>query len=85
MAINIVVCANPFALVHPKQHIRSHASFLRNVFAAIFPMEASMPFLVEQAIVRAYEEKGWDLTDNTCFCCDDPFSLRRMLGQPWEI
>ncbi len=65
---------NPFALVHPKQHIRSHASFLRNVFAAIFPMEASMPFLVEQAIVRAYEEKGWDLTDNTCFCCDDPFA-----------
>ncbi|MGI2065325.1 ATP-binding protein [Shewanella sp. MF08487] len=64
---------NPFALVHPKQHIRSHVSFLRNVFAAIFPMEASMPFLVEQAIVRAYEEKGWDLTDNTCFCCDDPF------------
>ncbi|MDX7760820.1 DUF87 domain-containing protein [Aeromonas caviae] len=64
---------NPFALVHPKQKIKSHASFLRNVFAAVFPMEASMPYLVEQAILRAYEEKGWDLSDNSCLLGDDPF------------
>lgn len=64
---------NPFALVHPKQKIKSHASFLRNVFAAVFPMEASMPYLVEQAILRAYEEKGWDLSDNDFLLGDDPF------------
>ena len=64
---------NPFALVHPKQKIKSHASFLRNVFAAVFPMEASMPYLVEQAILRAYEEKGWDLSDNSCLLGDNPF------------
>ncbi|WP_370560314.1 hypothetical protein NMD87_12415 [Edwardsiella tarda] len=69
---------NPFALVHPKQKIKSHASFLRNVFAAVFPMEASMPYLVEQAILRAYEEKGWDLSDNSCLLGGNPFepSLR---------
>ncbi|EQB2605047.1 hypothetical protein ACYHQC_004236 [Aeromonas salmonicida] len=64
---------NPFALVHPKQKVKSHASFLRNVFAAVFPMEASMPYLVEQAILRAYEEKGWDLSDNSCLLGDNPF------------
>lgn len=65
---------NPFALLHPKQKLKSHASFLRNAFAAIFPMEASMPYLVEQAILRAYEEKGWDLADNSCLLADDPFA-----------
>lgn len=64
---------NPFALLHRNQKLKSHASFLRNVFAAVFPMEASMPYLVEQAILRAYEEKGWDLADNTCLLADNPF------------
>ncbi|AKU11337.1 ATPase-like protein [Azoarcus sp. CIB] len=64
---------NPFALLHRKQKLKSHASFLRNAFAAIFPMEASMPYLVEQAILRAYEEKGWDLADDSCLLADDPF------------
>lgn len=64
---------NPFALLHPKQKLKSHASFLRNAFAAIFPMEASMPYLVEQAILRAYEEKGWDLADDSCLLTIDPF------------
>lgn len=64
---------NPFALLHPRQKLRSHASFLRNVLAAIFPMEASMPYLVEQAILRAYEAKGWNLADDTCLLADDPF------------
>lgn len=64
---------NPFALLHPRQKLRSHASFLRNVLAAIFPMEASMPYLLEQAILRAYEAKGWNLADDTCLLADDPF------------
>lgn len=55
---------NPFALVRKEQHIKSHAGFLKNVFAAIFPMEASMPAMVEAAILAAYEDKGWDIDDN---------------------
>lgn len=55
---------NPFALVRKGQRIKSHAGFLKNVFAAVFPMEASMPAMVEDAILTAYEAKGWDVDDN---------------------
>lgn len=64
---------NPFALVRKEQRIKSHAGFLKNVFAAIFPMEASMPAMVEAAILASYEEKGWDLDENEFLLADDPF------------
>ncbi len=64
---------NPFALVRPSQRIKSHAGFLKNVFAAIFPMEASMPMLVEAAILAAYEDKGWDVDDDLFLPGGDPF------------
>ncbi len=64
---------NPFALIHDGQSIKSHASLLRNTFAAVFPMEASMPYLIERAILRSYEEKGWDLTDNTHLYIENHF------------
>lgn len=64
---------NPFALIRPGQRIKSHAGFLKNVFAAIFPMEASMPMMVEAAILAAYEDKGWDIDDNEFLPADDPF------------
>ena len=65
---------NPFALVRPSQRIKSHAGFLKNVFAAIFPMEASMPMMVEAAILAAYEDKGWDVDDNLFLPGVDPFN-----------
>lgn len=66
---------NPFALVRRNQRIKSHASFLKNVFAAIFPLEASMPQMVEAAILAAYEAKGWDLDENRWLGDDgDPFA-----------
>lgn len=55
---------NPFALIRKGQRIKSHAGFLKNVFTAVFPMEASMPMMVEAAILAAYEEKGWDIDEN---------------------
>ena len=64
---------NPFALVRKEQRIKSHAGFLKNVFAAVFPMEASMPAMVEAAILAAYEDKGWDLDENEFLLADDPF------------
>lgn len=64
---------NPFALISKNQRIKSHAGFLKNVFAAIFPMEASMPMMVEAAILAAYEEKGWDVDDNEFLPAVDPF------------
>jgi hypothetical protein len=65
---------NPFALISKTQRIKSHAGFLKNVFAAVFPMEASMPMMVEAAILAAYEEKGWDLDDNEFIFEEDPFA-----------
>lgn len=65
---------NPFALVRKEQRIKSHAGFLKNVFAAVFPMEASMPALVEAAILAAYEDKGWDVDDDDFLLGGDPFA-----------
>lgn len=67
---------NPFALLRKGQRIKSHAGFLKNVFAAVFPMEASMPMMVEAAILTAYEEKGWDIDENEFLSDGDPFDPR---------
>lgn len=80
---------NPFALVRKEQRIKSHAGFLKNVFAAIFPMEASMPAMVEAAILAAYEDKGWDVDDSDFLLDGDPFdaasrawpTMTDMIGQ----
>lgn len=64
---------NPFALVRKGQRIKSHAGFLKNVFSAVFPLEASMPMMVEASILAAYEEKGWDIDENEFLPGGDPF------------
>ncbi len=64
---------NPLALVHPGQRLASHIEFLSATLAAVFPMEASMPYLVKQAIVRAYEQRGWSVPDSEWYGGDDPF------------
>ncbi len=65
---------NPFALIRKEQRIKSHAGFLKNVFTTIFPMEASMPMMVEAAILASYEEKGWDIDENEFLGEGDPFA-----------
>lgn len=70
---------NPLALVRRGQPIKSHASFIRNALAAVFPMEASMPMMVEAAILEAYRERGWDVESDT-FEAGDPFDP---LSQAW--
>lgn len=64
---------NPFALLRKAQGIKSHAGFMKNVFAAVFPLEASMPMMIEAAILAAYEEKGWDIDENEFLLDGDPF------------
>ncbi len=64
---------NPFALVRKGQRIQSHAGFLKNALTTVFPMEASMPMMVEAAILAAYEEKGWDIDENEYLPGGDPF------------
>lgn len=64
---------NPFAFMRKDQQVKSHAGFLKNVFTTIFPMEASMPMMVEAAILASYEEKGWDIDESEFLLADDPF------------
>ncbi len=71
---------NPFALVRRGQKIRSHVGFLKNVFTAIFPLEASMPMMIEAAMLDAYEAKGWDIDATEWLGPDpeaDPFDPRQ--------
>ena len=64
---------NPFELL-PSEQLLSHIDILKATFAAVFPMEASMPYLIEEAIVKSYESKGWDIHTTSNFFYDDPWA-----------
>lgn len=64
---------NPFELVSVNQNLTGHISMLKATMCAVFPMEASMPFIVEQAIIEAYQEKGWDIANNVNYLIDNPW------------
>jgi len=42
-------------------HILTHIDRLKATFNASFPMYASMPYILEEAILEIYRERGWDL------------------------
>lgn len=65
---------NPFELVSKKQNLLSHISTLNATFAAVFPMEAAMPYIVEEAIINAYKNKGWDINSGMNYLYDDPWN-----------
>ena len=54
---------NPFELVEGEL-ITSHVDILKAAFTSAFPMEASMPQLLEEAIYNCYEAMGWDIETN---------------------
>lgn len=64
---------NPFELVSSRQNLASHISVLNATLAAVFPMEAAMPSIVEEAIIEAYKSKGWDIHSTQNFLLDDPW------------
>lgn len=65
---------NPFELVSPKENLAGHISTLNATLGAVFPMEAAMPYLVEEAIIQAYKTKGWDIHSGENFLLDDPWA-----------
>lgn len=65
---------NPFELISKEQNLLSHIGMLKATLTAVFPMEASMPQIVEQAIRQAYEKKGWDISLNLNYFSDDPWN-----------
>ncbi|MBR4329992.1 MAG: ATP-binding protein, partial [Candidatus Riflebacteria bacterium] len=42
-------------------HVLTHIDRLKSTFNASFPMYASMPYILEEAILEVYRERGWDL------------------------
>lgn len=64
---------NPFELV-PGELITGHIDMLKATFTSAFPMEASMPQLLEEAMYSCYEALGWDIETNSNVYCDDPFT-----------
>ncbi len=51
---------NPFEFV-PGFGLLTHIDLLKATFNAAFPMYASMPYLLEEAILDVYTLRGWDL------------------------
>lgn len=62
---------NPFELISRSQSLMGHISMLKATMTAVFPMDGSMPFIVEQAIIKAYEDKGWDIVNSINYFADD--------------
>lgn len=54
---------NPFELIEG-EIISAHVDMVKATFTSAFPMEASMPQLLEEAIYECYKEKGWDVNTN---------------------
>lgn len=56
---------NPFSF--PDEiHILEHIDRLIEIFNVCWPMYAAMPAVLKEAIERAYESVGWNLTMSTC-------------------
>lgn len=72
---------NPFELLL-NEPLSGHIDMLKATFAAVFPMEASMPYLIEEAIVRSYEQKGWDIHYDENYIYPDPWNCG---GQSFPI
>lgn len=64
---------NPFELVKGEV-ISAHIDMLKATFTSAFPMEASMPQILEEAIIKCYENKGWSIDTNDNSKYIDPFN-----------
>lgn len=64
---------NPFEFM-PGENITSHVDMIKASMNAAFEMEAAIPQLLESAIYRCYERKGWNIqtNQNPHYC--DPFA-----------
>ena len=64
---------NPFELF-PGEAITSRVDMLKATMKASFDMEAAIPQIMETAMYKAYEMKGWNIHTNSHSSVDDPFS-----------
>jgi hypothetical protein len=55
---------NPLEVPHGI-HVQTHIGGLTTLFKAAFAMEAPMPYVLDEAIHRVYEDRGWDFVTGT--------------------
>lgn len=55
---------NPFEMVKG-EILSAHIDMVKATFTSAFPMEASMPQLLEEAMYNCYRKRGWDVDTNT--------------------
>lgn len=67
---------NPFELT-AGESVSSHADMLKATFTSAFPMEASMPQILEEAIYKIYEDKGWDIDTGRNFVLERRAGYRK--------
>lgn len=65
---------NPFELPSRRSNLAAHIDILKNTLNAVYPMEAAMPYIVEEAIIQAYRRKGWDIHTSSNCLLDEPFA-----------
>lgn len=53
---------NPFELL-PGIRLEAHLSALKTCFNAAMPQFGVLPTIIEEALIRVYRDKGWELTD----------------------
>jgi len=56
---------NPFVFEHSRKNNNSvsltkHVDMLKTTFSSAFPMYGPMPYILEEAIHKIYEDKGWN-------------------------
>ncbi|MBI5649628.1 MAG: ATP-binding protein [Chloroflexi bacterium] len=54
---------NPFEFMRGF-NLLTHIDFLKAVFNASFPMYASMPYILEEAVLEVYTDRGWDIASS---------------------
>ena len=62
--LNELLKINPFSF--PSEiHILEHIDRIVEIFNVCWPMYAAMPAVLKDAIEKAYEDAGWNLTEST--------------------
>ncbi len=72
---------NPFELL-PGESLSGHIDLLKATLVAAFPMEAAMPNLIAEAVLRSYQQKGWNVYQNENLEIDDPWDGH---GEAWPV
>jgi len=75
---------NPFIFEHNKNNksvtLTKHVDMLKTAFSSAFPMYGPMPYILEDAIHKIYEDKGWNFNteDNPLFTNSSEANYDRM-------